>query len=573
MSEQMQPEWLVRDTNNSIRGPYTHSEVSQLIKKGQLKGKIEVCRAKAYWFRIEERDELEKFFPELIEIDTKKIRQEPTGPIESQPEDDEESTQVIAVTPSVPTYTRQAKAPIAQPATNSKNTEKNRLKMIGIIFAIVVFALILIRLQEPKTAKNSTVKQSVAKTAKLSPQQRLLRAFLLRDTEELRRLLSDKEKEAPGTPAVEIAQAFFRRWYLFDLDGAITALESALPKATAEKPIMENLLGVLYSERDLNKADNYLESAAKTGAAIPAYNLAVVEIRSGNLPKAEATLLEAEKKLSPGQTSYSDLALADLWLADKKGAAVTSISYKISARDLTDARFRAIRGLINLRRKQFAEAGDEFRAFVELLPEFDPGMTKDMRVIGDEAFYEYVWKEAQSLLALNTSQNTRLAPEIVAAIGILTAMQNRTDEASKLLDNALNVSPGNPALLKGLAYVRWRQDRFRDILDLLQSLPPEAQTNFSIIYLLARVNAKLGNDAKAAEYFSQVVKRLPGRADGWSGYGTALLALGKKSEASKAFETALKLDRFDAAALRGFEQLGDWIFLENPEYKELLPIF
>ncbi len=567
MNNPMQPDWLIRDTNNNIRGPYTHTEISQLIKKGQLKGKIEICRSKTYWFRIEEREELENFFPDLIEADTKKIGQE-------QIEPDEESTQVFTA-PQVPVYTRPTKAAKSTAPVKEVTAPaiKNKLKFAGIVLAIILFAVLLIHLQEPEVAKNSTVKQNVTKTLKLGVPQRLLRAFLLRDTEELRRLLADKEKEGPGKPTTEIAQALFRRWYLFDLDGAITALESALPKATAERPTMENLLGVLVSERDLNKASGYLESAVKVGGAIPAYNLAVVQIRSGNLAKAEATLQDWERKLAPGQPAYSDMTLASLWLADKKGSSAAAISYKITNRDLTDARFRAIRGLNSLRRKKNSEAADELRAFVELLPEFNVGNAKDMRKINDDAFYEYIWKEAQSLHALNTSENTRLPPEVVAAIGILTAIQNRTSEAGKLLDNALNVSPGNPALLKALAYVRWRQDRFREILDLLQSLPPEAQTNFSIVYLLAQVNLKLGDNKKALEYFSQVVKRLPDRADGWSGYGASLLALGKKSEATKAFEAALKIDPFDGTALRGFEQLGDWAFLENPDYKELLPIF
>jgi len=39
--------------------------VLQLIKKGQLKGKTEVSRANSYWFAMEEKAELARFFPEL----------------------------------------------------------------------------------------------------------------------------------------------------------------------------------------------------------------------------------------------------------------------------------------------------------------------------------------------------------------------------------------------------------------------------------------------------------------------------------------------------------------------------
>lgn len=57
--------WLIRDNSNVIRGPFKYGEVLQLIKKGQLKGKTEVSRANSYWFAMEEKAELGRFFPEL----------------------------------------------------------------------------------------------------------------------------------------------------------------------------------------------------------------------------------------------------------------------------------------------------------------------------------------------------------------------------------------------------------------------------------------------------------------------------------------------------------------------------
>lgn len=58
-------QWMVRDSSNVIRGPYAHGEVLQLIKKGQIRGKTEISRANSYWFALEEKAELARFFPEL----------------------------------------------------------------------------------------------------------------------------------------------------------------------------------------------------------------------------------------------------------------------------------------------------------------------------------------------------------------------------------------------------------------------------------------------------------------------------------------------------------------------------
>jgi tetratricopeptide (TPR) repeat protein len=57
--------WLVRDTGNRIRGPFKQAEIVQMIKKGQLRGKAEIARANSYWFAIEEKPELARFFPEF----------------------------------------------------------------------------------------------------------------------------------------------------------------------------------------------------------------------------------------------------------------------------------------------------------------------------------------------------------------------------------------------------------------------------------------------------------------------------------------------------------------------------
>ena len=65
MDEQQDLGWLIRDNSNRIRGPFKQSEIVQLIKKGQLKGKTEISRANSYWFAIEEKAELARFFPEF----------------------------------------------------------------------------------------------------------------------------------------------------------------------------------------------------------------------------------------------------------------------------------------------------------------------------------------------------------------------------------------------------------------------------------------------------------------------------------------------------------------------------
>ena len=57
--------WLIRDPNNKVRGPFPRSEILSQLKKGVLKSKVELSCANTYWFALEEKPELYRFFPEL----------------------------------------------------------------------------------------------------------------------------------------------------------------------------------------------------------------------------------------------------------------------------------------------------------------------------------------------------------------------------------------------------------------------------------------------------------------------------------------------------------------------------
>jgi predicted Zn-dependent protease len=94
-------EWLIRDNLNTISGPFNHSEVLQLLKKSQLKPKTEISRANAYWFAVEEKAELAKFFPELgIKLEDQPTKMTSTlTHADVGGEDPLEATKVTTVTP------------------------------------------------------------------------------------------------------------------------------------------------------------------------------------------------------------------------------------------------------------------------------------------------------------------------------------------------------------------------------------------------------------------------------------------------------------------------------------------
>lgn len=93
--------WLIRDNLNTIRGPFGYGEVLQLLKKGQLKGKTEIARANSYWFAVEEKVELARFFPELgIKVEEQPTQMTATLTQADISGDRLEATQVTTVTPT-----------------------------------------------------------------------------------------------------------------------------------------------------------------------------------------------------------------------------------------------------------------------------------------------------------------------------------------------------------------------------------------------------------------------------------------------------------------------------------------
>jgi tetratricopeptide (TPR) repeat protein len=72
-------DWMIRTQSNEVLGPFRRSDVLAKLKAGELKGKTELCCANSYWFFVDERTEVERFFPESTGLSMRMMRQEPTA--------------------------------------------------------------------------------------------------------------------------------------------------------------------------------------------------------------------------------------------------------------------------------------------------------------------------------------------------------------------------------------------------------------------------------------------------------------------------------------------------------------
>jgi hypothetical protein len=52
--------WLIRSTDNHIRGPFDEAEIRDWIVSGKLKTNDEICLANGYWVYLYEREEIRR---------------------------------------------------------------------------------------------------------------------------------------------------------------------------------------------------------------------------------------------------------------------------------------------------------------------------------------------------------------------------------------------------------------------------------------------------------------------------------------------------------------------------------
>ena len=142
-------------------------------------------------------------------------------------------------------------------------------------------------------------------------------------------------------------------------------------------------------------------------------------------------------------------------------------------------------------------------------------------------------------------------PAHEAARQALVAMdleQNRLDEARRLLQEGVALSPGNARFAAVLARIYAERRDYGAALEVLNGVKAPGQENPELQSLRGTVLQKLGRDAEAAEAFRMSLRSLPQNGAGWMGLGISLESLGKKAEASDAFRRAAAAGTLGAEA-------------------------
>ena len=67
--------------------------------------------------------------------------------------------------------------------------------------------------------------------------------------------------------------------------------------------------------------------------------------------------------------------------------------------------------------------------------------------------------------SVTASVSARPTPLYMAVDAVLSTMQNKYSEAERILEDALNLSPGNTDLLKGMGYLRWKEGKMAELIE------------------------------------------------------------------------------------------------------------
>ncbi len=671
MQENEKLGWLIRDNRNVILGPFSHQEVLQLLKKGQLKNKTEISRANAYWFQVDEKKEIQRFFPELggepspeetqmtatltqaensnqgveltqfVVMPTRKEVVDETKSAEENKVTTSNSSQIQWLNSEMaeefgdemealslqtgtqipsPTSGEKTNEPISDSKLDTlpseeKHSQTERPRPIGNLIKapektgasvytqlssnvvsvpveasaagriltedhdsgpgkrLLAFAVILVVfaggtwvLTKKKTVKNP---QPAAQRPLLSYEalsNTVKKSLVLFDLETAKTSLGDLEllPESTGRAFPALAQALLKKEFLYDGDSAINSLQMAKSLAQDAREIREidNLLAAYDSDRDAPGAVAQLQRILKSNPDLPVfrYNLALVYLKMGRNADAVETAQALASSLPARDRMVESANVLVGWAKSEhsKGAdrgAETAFGQALASNPYSD---KAILGLAlqRLRHGGLRAAEGDFRAFVDLLPQLEtPSQVVNFRKMHDFAFYHFARAQIRELNIPGGVVGSKPSSLVMAVDAVLSCLQSRTGEARKILEGALSNSPGDPHLLKALAYLRWKEGRFVDVAEVLKDLKQE-KSNFATNLLLGKAYLKMGKPDQAKDHFELLTEQYSQRSEGWSYLGEVLFQKKRRPEAEKAWKTALARDNYDLLALRGLDRLG-----------------
>lgn len=624
--------WLVRESNNMIRGPYTSVQMLDLLHSGKLKPRTEISRGNSYWFHIEETAELEHFFPQdfqekeassdptiaLADVTSTGLsRKENQLHISSMHTDGASTNSNLASDEKIESVQTDFRSPERKKADTARlsvdrsdfadisdeptlipeadtrslnniefNEEQNSLQKRKLLIGgalVVVLALFIVVFSSDK---QETSQEADQEDAQASQQENVAgksikelffnvkTALLIRNLNLAQGSLTALESKVRANPLIPLSNAIVKSQFLYDRATARSLLAAAYSFAEKKTDIRAevlNITGIYSLDSDLDESVKSFEQALKLSSGNPyySYNLAMTLMKVGQKQKATKILRELDTKGDQvlERERLISLGMSLPFLASRQFQKAQKI-------DPYDSRISLMLAVESLNRNDTEDTIRKLDQYIDKGIEITlPSRVESFRIISYPDIYLSANKVVQTYLLKKTKMSKNLESKLIASSAILSVINGKYNEAEKIIERGLKDFAGNEDLLKAIAYLRYQQNQYEDIVGLLKSSEEAFSSSFAIQSILALAYLKL-NDLQAAKAPLARLARQHGddpRTHAWMGlYAEQVRGLG---EAKKMYEKALAMDPYNITALQGAYRAGSMQQFSKSVYSSIVPSF
>lgn len=317
-------------------------------------------------------------------------------------------------------------------------------------------------------------------------------------------LLDELEKldKAPmSLAALEKAASFYLS--INRRDTALKLVRNAEKQHTGNPDYEFLLAQVLYRARHykeaLQLADALLAKAPQNPAFLQLRGDAA--LRSGQFKKAEETA-DRLLKLRPDDPMATYMKIVAMIYDGRFDAAAQAIN-QVKDVELQQALYMAMQAkqrkyaeLIARLQKLEKKQGDKVTDAVYLSLLAAAEQTRDVKL------FEHCWKQLEKLGALDEYDTAN-------SVGyVATVLNVRLDEAEKLIQQAIKAEPENGAYLDSLAWLRYRQGRYREAAELIRDALDSQDADFGrgvVLMHAGEIMEKLGDKKAARAYYEEAL--------------------------------------------------------------------
>jgi tetratricopeptide (TPR) repeat protein len=458
-----------------------------------------------------------------------------------------------------------------EPKSRERTSRRNFAIFVVVAIALVAGVGAAILSSRSASRPAAVERPKIRKPAEATAAAR--QAIAVHELEDAKSALNDLESEsgARSEASTYLAQAVEKKEFLYDVEGAMLALQTARSQAHDKRTESEvdNLMAIYNFEHDpassvellRRNADSYKEDT------VYRYNYALALLRTGKPLEAVGQLDGVLGNTGNDASLLEDASLAQAWALEAHCSAGARDAICKRAADAEDGYLRALSAnpnsakarlglaLFRLRRGGIKASDADFRAFIDLAPELDPfSRIVNFRKLGNTSFYDFAHAQ---IVDLNTPGASISKPSalIMASDAIVSCILGRTSEAGKILEGALSSAPGDSNVLKAIGYSKWKDGQFNELVDALKDV--RDHNSFAVNLMLGKSFGKIRKRDLAEKYYRTLVETSPNRSEGFSLLGDLMLDQPERAdEAKMEFQMALKKDPLDLLALRGLLKLN-----------------